>query len=215
MGALRFRINRKYVYKEGCLLQKHLTYKQYRATDLILFAIIFVALEGITATLANKLVNVNFTITFCYLLASLVIMRWGAWGAVHCVLSGVTYALASKGDVMQIVSFAVGNLFALSSLIYLKAVGKDKVSKSFALSSVFVIIIYLFTAIGRSVMLSIFKGVNFFGVLTASLTTDVLSLVITLLVVFIARRQDGLFEDQKAYLFRTQEERDKSLRDGD
>jgi len=205
----------KETLKKVKALQKNLTFKQYKAIDLSLFAIILVVLEGIIVTLSNTLINVNFTVTITYLIISLVIIRWGAWGAIHCVLSGFTFAIASKGDIGQIISFAAGNLFALTSLIYLKLIGKEKVRNSFALSSLFVVVIYLMTAIGRGAMLAVIKQANFFGLVSATLTTDILSLIVTLIITLFIRKQDGLFEDQKAYLIRTQKERENSLRGGD
>ena len=38
--------------------------------------------------------------------------------------------------------------------------------------------------------------------------TDMLSLVFSIIVIFIARLADGIFEDQKAYMFRKQRERE-------
>ena len=61
------------------------------------------------------------------------------------------------------------------------------------------------TIVGRWVISLIFGGdltaiVDFF-------VADSLTLVFTVLVVLISRKPDGLFEDQKAYLVRTEDER--------
>ena len=49
--------------------------------------------------------------------------------------------------------------------------------------------------------------VSLFGIMY-----DVLPAVFALVIVLICRKQNGLFEDQKHYLIRTQKERDKELR---
>ena len=40
-------------------------------------------------------------------------------------------------------------------------------------------------------------------------TTDALSALFTMVIVWIARRLDGIFEDQKKYLLRVQEEKER------
>ena len=40
-------------------------------------------------------------------------------------------------------------------------------------------------------------------------TTDVISVLFTLVILWIARRQDGVFENQRHYLLRLQREREK------
>lgn len=193
------------------MAQKNLSFKQYKAMDLIVFAVIFMVLEGVLVTLSNKLINVNFAVSLLYTVAALVIMRWGAVAAIHLALGGIVFCLASHGDILQYVGFSVGNCFALLSLLYTHFLGKKKVRDSFTLSGIFVIIIYLTVCIGRSVLLSILKGVNLWQLFIATLSSDLLSLVITLIIVLISRKQDGLFEDQKGYLLRTQKERSRAV----
>lgn len=193
------------------MAQKNLSFKQYKAMDLIVFAVIFTVLEGVLVTLSNKLINVNFAVSLLYTVAALVIMRWGAVAAIHLALGGIVFCLASHGDILQYVGFSVGNCFALFSLLYTHFLGKKKVRDSFTLSGIFVIIIYLTVCIGRSVSLSILKGVNLWQLFIATLSSDLLSLVITLIIVLISRKQDGLFEDQKGYLLRTQKERSRAV----
>ena len=68
-------------------------------------------------------------------------------------------------------------------------------------------------ALGRGVVsLILGKGV---GALVDFLTTDILSWVFALVVVWIARRLDGVFEDQISYLVRlkSDEEKEKGGKD--
>ncbi len=193
------------------MAQKNLSFKQYKTVDLILFLVIFALLESILTILSNKLVNVNFAITLFYTMAALVIMRWGAWSALHLALGGIIYCACSNGDILQYIGFAVGNLFSLLSLIYTRIVGKNRVRDSFVHSAAFVIIIYVSVCLGRAVVLSVLKGVNLWQLIVSTFATDLLSLVITLIIILMARTLDGLFEDQKEYLIRTQKERTKAV----
>jgi hypothetical protein len=45
------------------------------------------------------------------------------------------------------------------------------------------------------------------GAALGYITTDILSTLLTVVIIWIARKPDGLFEDQKHYLLRLQSER--------
>lgn len=193
------------------MAQKSLTYKQYRTADLTIFLVIYLVIEALLASLSLKFSNVNFTFTLVYAIAAIVTMRWGAFSAIHLALGGVVYALCLKGDALSCLGFILGNLFGLLSLITFKFLPKEKITKSFTYSLIYLVIVYLTISLGRAISFSVINKVSFLGMLTSTLTTDVFSLVISIIVILVARRQDGLFEDQKQYLLRTQKERNRDL----
>ena len=71
----------------------------------------------------------------------------------------------------------------------------------------FVVLAFCGAQLGRWLVSLIFGG-SFDSVVTFFLA-DSLSLVYAVVVVLISRRVDGLFEDQKSYLVRTEAERRK------
>ena len=101
--------------------------------------------------------------------------------------------------------YCIGNCFALVSLILIKALGKQKIRDRVWLTIIFTVLAFVGTELGRGLVSLIF-GLAIDAVL-AFFTTDSLSLVFAVVVVLISRRVDGLFEDQKAYLIRTESER--------
>lgn len=194
------------------MAQKALTFKQYRAADLTIFAVILCALEGVIGVAANAWFPEQFfTVTLIYALVCLVFMRWGAFGVIHAVLGGITYALANGGDAKQYLIYGVGNAFVALTILYVHFVGRERIRKNIWLTIAHVLLTYLAIVIGRTLMSLIFNQdvVNLF---LAFAGTDVLSAVIGLVIVLICRRQNGLYEDQKAYLTRTQEQRMKEIR---
>lgn len=194
------------------MAQKSLTFGQYRAADLTIFAVILCALEGVIGVAANKWFPEQlFTVTLVYALVCLVFMRWGAFGVIHAVLGGLTYALANGGDAKQYLIYGLGNAFAALTMLYVHFVGKERIRKNVWLTMAHVLLTYLTIAIGRTLTALIFEG-NVIDLFAGFAGTDALSAVIGLIIVLICRKQNGLYEDQKLYLVRTQEQRMKEIR---
>lgn len=193
------------------MAQRTFSFKQYRVVDLLIFAILLCVFEWLLATLARNWVSTDFVVSVFYAVVAIVIMRWGVFGFIHCLLSGFIFCLANGGDYIQFIGYMVGNLFSLLSILFLKFVGSEKVQKNGFLTALYIIIIFMLVALGRATMLSILKSESFINLLIAILTTEVLSLLLAFIIVFITRKQEGFFEDQKSYLIRTNEQRQKEL----
>lgn len=193
------------------MAQKSLNFKQYRAADLTIFAIILCALEGVIGVAANKWFPEQFFIvTLVYAVVCLVFMRWGAYGVIHAVLGGLTYALANGGDAKQYVIYALGNAFVALTMLYVHFVGKEKIRKSVLFSIIHVLLTFVSVAVGRTVLALVFGGK--IDVFVTFVATDSLSGILAIVIVLISRRQNGLYEDQKTYLLRTEKQRMKELR---
>ncbi len=95
----------------------------------------------------------------------------------------------------------------MAALVLFKAMGKDKVRNKVYGTVLFVLAAFCGVLLGRWLVSLVF------GAPADSLMTffaaDSLSLPYSVIVVLIARRVDGLFEDQKGYLIRTESERKK------
>ena len=89
----------------------------------------------------------------------------------------------------------------------LRLLGGERIRQSQWLSLAFGLLTWLLMCLGRMAMALIF-GAGF-GDALAFLTTDSLSAVFTLVIVWIARRLDGIFENQKHYLLRLNKEREE------
>lgn len=184
----------------------NLTFKQYRTIDLGIMAVILFLFEMLTATAATKwfpgeLYTLSPTIT----VVCIVMMRWGGYAAVHAAAGGAAFCIASGASGQQFIMYCVGNCFALLAMILFKTHGKTKVKDMPLLTVIYTAAAYAGAQLGRWIIGLCF-GASLDSIVMF-LTTDSLSLLFAVVVVSISRRLDGLFEDQKAYLIRTQEER--------
>lgn len=184
----------------------NLTFKQYRAIDLTILAVVlcvceFLTAMGATVWFPGQLFALSPTVT----MVCIVMMRWNGYAAVHAVLGGLVYCLASGASGEQILIYCAGNLFALLALILFKVFGKKKIKEKFGFTVLFTLAAFLGAQLGRWLISLLFGSSP--DTIIVFLTTDSLSLLFAVVVVLISRRVDGLFEDQKEYLIRVQAER--------
>lgn len=184
------------------------TFKQYRAIDLTIMGIILLVCEFVTATAATKwFPNELYTLSPTITVVCIVMMRWNGYAAIHALLGGFVYCFASGAQDKQIIIYCIGNCFALLALTLFKALGKEKIRSKFYFTLLFVFAAFLGAQVGRWIISIAFRGpVDSFGVF---ISADIITLLFTVVVVLISRKADGLFEDQKSYLIRTEEERRK------
>ena len=191
-------------------MNRHLTFRQYRNLDLFFFAAMLAAGELVIVTAGRKwFPGQLYTVSVSAAITCIVMMRWGAWAAIHAFLGGVVFCLAGGGSLRQVILYSLGNEFALLGLLLFRVFGREKIRSDKLLTLLFALCTQLLMQLGRAIVAlpagaSLNTCLNFF-------TTDALSGIFTMVIVWIASRLDGIFEDQKSYLLRLhrQMEREK------
>jgi len=189
----------------GRSMKRQLTLQEYRTIDLLLFALMFAVCELIIVRVANGSLfrDQAFTVSLAAAITSIVYMRWGLWGGIHAALAGLLFCFYSGGTSGQYIIYTVGNLFSLPMALVLKKAGPERVRKSGWGSMLFPLGVILLMQGGRAAV-ALCLGAGSGGVL-GFFTTDSLSVLFTLVIVWIARRLDGIYEAQTHYLLRLQE----------
>jgi hypothetical protein len=141
-----------------------------------------------------------YTVSAVGALVSIVLMRWGGFAALHAALGGLVFSLASGGTAQQTLIYCVGNLLALLMLLPRRLLGAERIRGDAFLSVGFGLLTLLLMHLGRAAV-ALAMGAAARDCL-GFFTTDALSLLFTGVIVWIARRLDGIFEDQKHYLLR-------------
>ena len=188
-------------------MEKKMTFDQYRTMDILIFTVLTVVFEYI-ATLATKEwfwsqpVAISITLT----LILIVMHRWGAYAAIIAAAGGITFCIASGASVEHYLIYGIGNLCALISLVYFKIFGKDKIKASFLKTLLFALTSYISVALGRW-LVSLFFGSGL-AELVAFLTTDLITLLFAVVILYSCKSVDGLVEDQKQYVIRINKEKE-------
>lgn len=193
-------------------MNRQLSFKQYRAIDLAMLMAILAVCQLLTHFAVSRWFPEQLYVVSPEAgMISLVMMRWGPFAAIHALLGGVFYAVLSGGTWQQVLIYGIGNLASLLALLVLKCAGKERVRCSGFLSLVFAFSAQLLMWLGRFAVAALLG--NEIAACLRLITTDALSCLFTLLIVWIIRRIDGLFEDQKHYLLRLERERQAERRD--
>ena len=180
---------------------RHLTYQQYRDIDLTLFAAILCLSETLIVRAARIwFPDQLYTVSVVGAVTAIVLMRWGGCAAIHALLGGLVFSLASGGTPKQTLIYCVGNLLALLMLLPRRLLGAERIRGDAFLSVGFGLLTLLLMHLGRAAV-ALAMGAAARDCL-GFFTTDALSLLFTGVIVWIARRLDGIFEDQKHYLLR-------------
>ncbi len=193
-------------------MNNNISFGQYRGIDLTILTILTTFSEAIIALAASRwFPGQLYSLSPMVALVCIVMMRWGAWAAIPAITSGLAFCLATGASGIQFLIYCVGNCGALAALVWFKAMGKDKVKKRVEATILYTLTAFVGMVVGRWLVAMLFgEGA---GIIIDFFFADSLSLVFAVVVVLIARRVDGLFEDQKAYLIRTEEERKKQRDD--
>ncbi|MGN1120671.1 MAG: hypothetical protein ACI4Q4_09955 [Oscillospiraceae bacterium] len=183
----------------------NISFKQYRAIDLGIMAVILFIFEAITVLAGKWFPMQSYTLSPTTLILCIVMMRWDGFAVIHAVVGGFAFCLAGGAEPKQFAVYCIGNCFALLGLIFLKVCGKERVRNKIPFIFAYVVIVFTAVQAGRWAV-SLFFGGSLNSIVSFFLA-DSLSLLFAAVAVLISRKLDGLFEDQKHYLIRTEEER--------
>ncbi|MBO7085649.1 MAG: hypothetical protein J6W25_00885 [Bacilli bacterium] len=187
-------------------MKKGLSIRGYRAIDIGIFSVILFLIEFFATYFTNNI----FTIFLLIPIVLIVLMRWGLYASITVVIGSVAYVYAislhSDGITYKnYLAYILGNLFILINILWFIK-GKEKVKKNLFISIGYVVSAFLLIEVGKTIFSDIFLGGDFFRILIGFLGSDALNVVIGLVIILIARLQNGIFEDQIAYIKRIKEE---------
>ena len=186
-------------------MNRQISFSQYRGIDLTIMAVLMVISQA-AISIASVTIYADqlYVVSTVGAVTALVLMRWNGWAAVHAVLGGILVAALSGGNAQQYLIYCVGNLFSLFSLALLKHPGKERIRQDGLAAMLFAACVQVLMQLGRGAVALVF-GYSLSACL-GFITTDALSILFTACVIWVCRRIEGLFEDQKKYLLRVQKE---------
>lgn len=186
-----------------------MSFRKYKIIDLAIFTGIYLVLEFLISLGATMwFPEQPYIVSLMLPILLIVMMRWDKWAGILALISAPFYVLIYGGIGTRYLIFLFGNIGFMTLLAFLLPIGKKKVRDSVFLTVCYVLIGYLSLEIFRGLGAMIFDHVGI-EIIWTFIWTDLLSLVFSLVVVLIARIIDGIFEDQKAYCFRKQREREE------
>lgn len=188
-------------------MKRQISLAEYRNVDLaILTGLMLVSQAVIQWAISYWYADMTgYIVSPVAAVVALVMMRWNLWTAIPAALGGVVFSLLSGGTMEQTLIYSVGNLLSLLACLFLKFTGKERVRGNVVLSLLFAVITQLLMQLGRAGVAALL-GHSWRACLDF-ITTDAMSILFTMVIIWIVRRVEGLFEDQIHYLLRVQQER--------
>ena len=189
-------------------MERQRTIGQYRAMDLALFAIMLAIFESLVVIAARRwFPNEPYTVSVAPAITAIVMMRWGPWAGLHAALGGAVFCLASGARPAHYAIYIIGNLFSLGALGLIKVLTPEGIRTSVMKSLGFGLAVTLLMQLGRA-LVSLVLGTAPAAAL-GFFTTDAITLLFTLVLIWIVRRLDGMFEEQNHYLQRLRQEEEE------
>ncbi len=186
-------------------MKNQLSYQQYRTIDLTLFAVMAAVFEFIIVKVSRSQFfgYQAISVSLAGALTSIMYMRWGLWGGLHCALLGFLYCAYSGATANQYIIYICGNLCSLPAALVLHKLGYERVRKSHW-GMLFPLAVIVLMLCGRAAVAMLLGSSPAVAVMFIS--TDSLSILFTLVIVWIAKRLDGIYENQRHYLLRVHSE---------
>ena len=189
--------------------------RQYCLTDLFLFAVILVAFELILHFAYQAFGGgTMFFFSPMPAIVMIVMMRWGWPSVFYAVFDGLLYCLLNlKNPNFENSFFAIyiiGNAAIMILLLMTRFMGRKKIAGKWYFSLLFVIVGWLAVVLGRATVAACFSK-NFLGAILNQLM-EPMTPAISIIIILIMRRLEGMFEWQRGYLKRLDDERKEKMR---
>lgn len=183
-------------------MKRQISKTQYVLIDMIILTVILCVLEWAGAKALNAFPRELYAISVVLPITLIAMMRHGTPGVLLAAVGGLIYCQlnGAAGDVYLI--YILGNSLIALNLLWFKKPGKERLTQSAGLIVLYVVSGYILMDLGRSIFAFVLGVRPFFSTMVRYFTTDTLSAVLSVIIVLIARRQDGVFEDQMHYLKR-------------
>ena len=184
-------------------MNRQISFSQYRSIDLIILTgILAISQFFIHVASSFWFPDQLYVVSPVAAMVALVMMRWSGYAAIHALFGGIFFTALSGGSWQHYIIYGGGNLLSLAALVMFKVFDKERIRQDTVLALTFALITQLLMQLGRAGIAGIlgFSAAECLGFIT----TDVLSALFTLFVIWTVRRIEGLFEDQKHYLLRIQ-----------
>lgn len=190
-------------------MNRHLTVKQYMIIDLVIFSVLLCILEIASRMALNFFQREIFTISIVLPLVLIAMMRHGVRALPLAALGGLVYCALNGAQAKVYLVYMLGNSVIAANLFWFKKVGKDKIRENTWIIVLYVASGYILMNLGRSVFAFLLGYEKLIANMVRYFTTDALSAVMAVVIILVARRQDGVFEDQMDYLIRQAEKEEE------
>lgn len=190
-------------------MAKPISFFRYRAMDIAMFTLLLCISETLIVLGSTVWFEKEpYTLSLTPAVSAIVMMRWGLPAAMPAAAGAAALCFFSGAQSVQYLVYMAGNLcFIALYPVFVSKKRWQKTRENVLRCMLYGFLCALSMQIGRGAI-ALVTG-HGFKMATGFITTDALSAMFSVLIVWICRRLDGMLEDQKHYLFRIQKEEQK------
>ena len=179
---------------------------RYRAVDLSLWAVLLLVFENVIILASTRwFPGEPYTVSLTPLITAIVLVRWGPWAAIHAVLGALILCVRSGAAPLQYAIYGIGNCLSLAVLPCLPLFGgREGIAGRSGRAIAFGMAVLALMQAGRAAVALLCGSAP--ALAAGFFTTEVITDLFTLVILWIVRRQNGMLEDQRRYFARVQEE---------
>lgn len=186
-----------------------MTESNFKAVDIFIFCVLAAIFEAVNYYATVNLFDLVF-LSYTVVLTVLAVYRWGYQGTIVGIVGGITSCII-RGNINNfeaILGLVIGNaLPGIVSLLWIKFLGREKIKKIPWLLAYYLsaqIIVWLF----RGLVSQLYSG-TFVGTMNTIIVTEMMSLIISVIIIFVANRKKGLMIYMHQYIRDVQNEEKK------
>lgn len=186
-------------------MKQQISFRQYRAMDLTMLSALLCVCEALITLGATRwFTGEPYTLSITPAVTAIAMVRWGGLAAIPAVLGAFVFCFVSGAALPQYILYCVGNLAALVLTRLLCRDGWKRLHENVLLALLYGLMTAVLMQLGRFA-LALAMG-NSLGLCVGFFSTDALSGLFAVLIVWITRRLDGVLEEQRHYLQRVADE---------
>ena len=135
-----------------------MSFKQYRAIDLVLFIGMYALCEYLAIKAATVWFDEPYSISIMLAMLVIVMMRWDRYCLIHAIVYAFLFVSFHRGSLTQYLVYLIGNLGFMITLIYMRKVTKEKIAASFFGSLAYLLLGFLLMEVFRGLASMLIAG---------------------------------------------------------
>ena len=189
-------------------MKKRRSLSLYRLIDTAIWLALMLVFESLVVRAALKWFSAQaYYVSVVPAIAAIVYMRWGAWGVIHAVLGGAVTGLMMGFGKDGILIYMLGNALSVLAVGLIKLFGSESLRKDVLKTLLYGLTVFVLMLAGKA-LVAVALGSPIKQAFTA-FAPEVVILLFTEVILWIARRLDGVFEPQAHYVRRVQQEQEQ------
>ncbi|MBQ6646545.1 MAG: hypothetical protein IJM56_07685 [Clostridia bacterium] len=189
-------------------MEKRRSLSLYRLIDTAIWLALMLVFESLVVRAALKWFPAQaYYVSVVPAIAAIVYMRWGAWGVIHAVLGGAVTGLMMGFGKDGILIYMLGNALSVLAVGLIKLFGSESLRKDVLKTLLYGLTVFVLMLAGKA-LVAVALGSPIKQAFTA-FAPEVVILLFTEVILWIARRLDGVFEPQAHYVRRVQQEQEQ------